>query len=592
MSKSATKMKMPEASQRETTLRLLNYLKPYRSALFTAILTTSFSTLMRVLLPVSMGRILNYIQSTFIGNETFDSSVFWEWMLILLGLNVALGISDMFKERNLVYLSQTLVFNLREDVSEKIPKVPLRYFDQQSTGDLISRMTNDVEKIGRNIQISISQLFDSVLLVTGMLVMMFWVSWEMAVVFFITVPLYFISARLITKHSRQYYTQRSRKTGAMVGYVEENFTGTDLIKAFGFEEQSGRDFSEINTELYDASWRASFLTGVLLPIMTFIGNISYILISVAGAFLVIAGRIMIGDVLVFIQYAQNIRRPLEVIADMANTLQETLASTYRVFEFLDAPEEVEIVTDRIESPINKINFNAVDFGYDKDQPVIQGLNLEVDRNETIAIVGHTGAGKSTLINLLLRYYDVDSGTIKINDVNINDVTRDNLRSFFGVVLQDPWLIQGTITDNIRYGKVDATDEEVIEAAKQAQAHHFIHALPEGYNTQINEEGTNISQGQRQLITIARAFVSDPEILVLDEATSSVDTRTEQLIQRGMANLMEGRTNFVIAHRLSTIVDADTILVMDQGSIVEQGNHHELMALKGTYAELFESQFKD
>lgn len=378
----------------------------------------------------------------------------------------------------------------------------------------------------------------------------------------------------------------------MVGYVEENYTGTDLIKAYNYMDEANAEFGVINRDLYDVSWRASFYSGILLPVMTFIGNLAYVLIAISGSILVIWNRVMIGDILAFIQYSQQIRRPLESIAEMANTLQETLASSERVFEFLDAPVEVEATENELVSPIQTIDFDQISFEYEEGEPVIRNLDLHVKRNDTIAIVGKTGAGKSTLMNLLLRYYDVSRGEIRINGVDINSVPRENLRSFMGVVLQDPWLIQGTIKDNIKYGNPHATDEEIIQAADEARAHHFIQTLPDGYDTVINEEGSNISQGQKQLITIARAFVSDPEILILDEATSSVDTRTEQLIQNGMANLMEGRTNFVIAHRLSTIVDADTILVMDAGDIVEKGSHEELLALDGVYTNLYESQFRE
>ena len=572
--------------------RLLNYLKQYKLVLSLSIFFTVIVTIIQIFTPVLLGTIVNHLQNSFTEGGVIDRSYLILIVGILIGMYIVLAISDVLKERSLVYLSQTLTRDMREEVSTKIKKIPLSYFDGQSTGDLISRTTNDIVKIGNNIQLSVSQIFSSLLLSAGILIMMFVISWELALVFLLTVPLNFLSVRFITNHTRSYFADKSSRLGKMVGYVEETFTGTDLIKAFNYVDQSNIEFGTINSNLYDVSWRASFMSGILLPIMTFIGNLAYVLIAIVGSVLVIGSRILIGDILAFIQYAQDIRRPLETIAEMANTLQETIASSDRVFEFLDAPEEDEVNDHDIQSPIETISFRDVDFAYEEGKKVIENLNLEVHQNETIAIVGHTGAGKSTLINLLLRYYDVTSGAICINDTNIQTVTRNNLRQYFGVVLQDPWLIQGSILDNIQYGNADATEEEITKAAKQAYAHHFISALPDGYLTDINEEGTNISQGQRQLLTIARAFVSDPEILILDEATSSVDTRTEQLIQKAMANLMVGRTNFVIAHRLSTIVDADMILVMANGEIVEKGSHEELLEKNGTYADLYTSQFKE
>lgn len=572
--------------------RLLNYLGRYKAVLIISLVFTVIVTAVQVFTPVVLGRILNHLQIAFRDNVPVDLQLILRIVMLLIGMYLVLALADIVKERTLVYLSQRLVKDLRSEVSVKIKKVPLKYFDNQSTGDLISRMTNDIDKMGHNIQISVSQMFASLMLVIGILMMMVTISWILSLAFLLTVPLSFFATRFITSRSRHFFQEKSRGLGQMVGFVEENFTGTDLIKAFSYEEQSDEDFSQINDNLYEVSWRASFMSGVLLPVMTFIGNLAYVTIAIIGSLLVISGSILIGDVLAFLQYSQNIRRPIEVIAEMANQLQETLASAERVFQFLDAPEEVENYQNQLVAPIDTIVFDQVNFAYERDKPVIKNLNLHVKRNETVAIVGHTGAGKSTIINLLMRFYDVSAGQILINDTDIRKVPHENLRSFFGMVLQDTWLIQGTIFDNIRYGNLKASKEAVIEAAKQAHAHHFISSLPDGYETLINEEGNNLSQGQRQLITIARAFVSDPDILILDEATSSVDTRTERMIQSAMSNLMDGRTNFVIAHRLSTIVDADVILVMDKGHIVEQGNHDQLLKQSGAYADLYHSQFMD
>ncbi|MGO2852454.1 MAG: ABC transporter ATP-binding protein [Tetragenococcus koreensis] len=576
----------------QTVKRLFSYLKNYKKILLLSLTMTVISTIMEVAAPIVMGSILNHLQTAITDQTSLDFNFIIKTTLLLAGLYILLALSNIVVERMLVQLSQSLIKIMRTEVSDKISKVPLSFFDQHSTGDLLSRITNDVEAIGRNVQLSVSQIVNSLLMFVGIIAMMLYISPLLFLVFFITVPLNILATRIIMGRSQKYFRAKSERLGAMVGYVEENFTGTDLIKAYNYQDQSNQEFKEYNDRLFDVSYRASFMAGVLNPVMTFIGNVAYVLIAIVGGLLIVNGTIMVGDVLAFMQYSQNIRRPIDVIAEMANTLQETIASSNRVFQFLDAPEEVEDTTNRIEDPFEEIELDHIGFEYEKGQPVIQDLSLTVKQGETVAIVGHTGAGKTTLVNLLLRFYDVTKNKIMINGINIRTVPRDNLRSLFGMVLQDTWLIQGTVYDNILYGNINATEDEVIQASKEAHANHFIETLPNGYQTVLNEDATNISQGQRQLLTIARAFVSDPAILILDEATSSVDTRTEQLIQQAMANLMKGRTNFVIAHRLSTIVDADKILVMDQGDIVEQGSHEELLAKNGVYAELYNSQFSE
>ncbi|GMA07282.1 ABC transporter [Tetragenococcus halophilus subsp. flandriensis] len=576
----------------QTVKRLFSYLKNYKKILLLSLTMTIISTIMEVAAPIVMGSILNHVQSAMTSQTSLDFNYVLQTALLLTALYIFLALSKIVVERLLVRLSQSLIRIMRTEVSDKIKKVPLSFFDQHSTGDLLSRITNDVEAIGRNVQLSVSQIVNSMLMFVGIIIMMVFISPILFLVFFITVPLNILATKIIMGRSQKYFRAKSERLGAMVGYVEENFTGTDLIKAYNYQDQSNEEFRAFNGRLFDVSYRASFMAGILNPVMTFIGNVAYVLIAIVGGLLVVNGTIMVGDVLAFMQYSQNIRRPIDVIAEMANTLQETIASSNRVFQFLDAPEEVEDTSHRIEGPIEEIKFDHIGFEYEPGQPVIGDLTLTIKQGETIAIVGHTGAGKTTLVNLLLRFYDVTRNRILINGIDIRTVPRDNLRSFFGMVLQDTWLTQGTVYDNILYGKVDATEDEVIQASKEAHAHHFIETLPNGYRTVLNEDATNISQGQRQLLTIARAFVSDPDILILDEATSSVDTRTEQLIQQAMANLMKGRTNFVIAHRLSTIVDADKILVMDQGDIVEQGSHKELLAKNGIYTELYNSQFSE
>lgn len=575
-----------------TILRIISYLKNYKAFLFLAIFLTIGSSIFEIISPKLMGNITTRIFE----NLKMKTSIDFDYVIkicLIMGL-VYLGqaIFEFFRGRILVDVTQDLIAKFRREISEKVKYIPTSYFDKNKTGDLLSRMTNDVETLGKNLQQTISSILSSIVLIVGILFVMIKISPTLTLVFLFTLPMTYFSTKFISNKSQGYFRRKSKGLGSMVGFVEENFSGSELIKAFNYEKRAEREFLEINDNLYEVSYRASFMTGIMLPIMTFISNLGYVMLSIVGGLLVLSGKLFVGDIQAVIQYVRRLSNPIEQLAEMASIFQASIAAAERVFEFLDQEPEEEIVKDEIKKPVEDIEFKNVYFSYDKKKPVINNLNLEVEKNKTVAIVGSTGAGKTTIVNLLMRFYDIDRGFIKINGKNIRDVSRKNLRSLFGMVLQDSWLFRGTIYENILYGREDATREEVIEAAKKAYCHSFIEKLPKGYDTVLNEEASNISQGQRQLLTIARALLSDPEILILDEATSSVDTRTEALIQKAMKNLLHERTNFVIAHRLSTIVNSDVILVLDKGDIVEKGNHRELLAKKGVYADLYNSQFKD
>lgn len=575
-----------------TILRIISYLKNYKAFLFLAIFLTIGSSIFEIISPKLMGNITTRIFE----NLKMKTSIDFDYVIkicLIMGL-VYLGqaIFEFFRGRILVDVTQDLIAKFRREISEKVKYIPTSYFDKNKTGDLLSRMTNDVETLGKNLQQTISSILSSIVLIVGILFVMIKISPTLTLVFLFTLPMTYFSTKFISNKSQGYFRRKSKGLGSMVGFVEENFSGSELIKAFNYEKRAEKEFLEINDNLYEVSYRASFMTGIMLPIMTFISNLGYVMLSIVGGLLVLSGKLFVGDIQAVIQYVRRLSNPIEQLAEMASIFQASIAAAERVFEFLDQEPEEEIVKDEIKKTVEDIEFKNVYFSYDKKKPVINNLNLEVEKNKTVAIVGSTGAGKTTIVNLLMRFYDIDRGFIKINGKDIRDVSRKNLRSLFGMVLQDSWLFRGTIYENILYGREDATREEVIEAAKKAYCHSFIEKLPKGYDTVLNEEASNISQGQRQLLTIARALLSDPEILILDEATSSVDTRTEALIQKAMKNLLHERTNFVIAHRLSTIVNSDVILVLDKGDIVEKGNHRELLAKKGVYADLYNSQFKD
>ena len=579
-------------NKNNTILRIISYLKNYKGALFLAIFLTIGSSIFEIISPKLMGNITTRIFENLKMKTSIDFDFVIKICIIMGIVYIFQAVFEFFRGRILVDVTQDLIARFRREISEKVKYIPTSYYDKNKTGDLLSRMTNDVETLGKNLQQTISSILSSIVLIVGILFVMIKISPTLTLVFLFTLPMTYFSTKFISSKSQGYFRRKSKGLGSMVGFVEENFSGSELIKAFNYEERAEREFLDINDNLYEVSYRASFMTGIMLPIMTFISNLGYVMLSIVGGLLVVSGKLFVGDIQAVIQYVRRLSNPIEQLAEMASIFQASIAAAERVFEFLDQEPEVEIVKDKIKRPVEDIVFKNVYFSYDKERPVINDLNLQVEKNKTVAIVGSTGAGKTTIVNLLMRFYDIDRGSIEINGSDIRDVSRKNLRSLFGMVLQDSWLFRGTIYENILYGREDATREEVIEAAKKAYCHSFIEKLPKGYDTMLNEEASNISQGQRQLLTIARALLSDPEILILDEATSSVDTRTEALIQKAMKNLLHERTNFVIAHRLSTIVNSDVILVLDKGDIVEKGNHRELLARRGVYAELYNSQFKD
>ena len=489
-------------------------------------------------------------------------------------------------------VTQSAIFELRADVDRKIGRLPLSYFDSHPRGDLLSRVTNDIDNVSTTLQQVLTQLITSVLTVVGVLAIMFWMSPLLAGVSLLTVPLSFIVTMLIARRSQKQFAAQWEWTGALNGHVEQMYTGHDLVKVFGHSERAVEEFDDLNGRMYEASFRAQFISGIIQPSMMFISNLNYVLISVIGGFQVAAGAMPLGDVQAFIQYARQFQMPITQIASVVNLMQSGVASAERVFELLDAQDETpDPEQPAAPDPVRgRVVFEDVAFRYVPDKPLIHELDLVVEPGESCAIVGPTGAGKTTLVNLLMRFYDVDSGRITLDGVETRAMTRDALRGCFGMVLQDTWLFGGTIRENIAYGAADASDEQVMAAARAAYVDHFVRTLPDGYDTVLDDEASNVSAGEKQLITIARAFLSDPAILILDEATSSVDTRTEVLVQKAMARLRSGRTSFIIAHRLSTIRDADTILVMEDGAIVEQGDHSALMGVRGAYARLYESQF--
>ncbi|MFL5776655.1 MAG: ABC transporter ATP-binding protein, partial [Chloroflexota bacterium] len=491
-------------------------------------------------------------------------------------------------------VTQRSVLRLRTEVDEKLGRLPLRYFDSHPRGDLLSRVTNDIDNIGQSLQQALTQIITSLLTIVGVLIMMLLINPLLAVVSLLVVPVSMVATVLIVRRSQRQFVAQWATTGALNGHVEETHTGHAIVKAFGRQREAIERFEEENERLYEASRKAQFISGTIQPVLTFVSNVNYVAIAVFGGLQVATGQMSLGDVVAFIQYSRQFTFPIIQLASVVNVLQSAVASAERVFELLDEAEESVDPVDApaFLEPVGSVAFEDVSFRYEPDKPLIDDLNLAVNAGQTVAIVGPTGAGKTTLVNLLMRFYELDGGRITVDGIDTRDLTRDGLRRAFGMVLQDTWLFHGTIRENIAYGRLDASDEEIHAAADAAHVEHFVKTLPDGFETVIDDDATNLSAGEKQLLTIARAFLADPPILILDEATSSVDTRTEVLIQRAMARLMRGRTTFVIAHRLSTIRDADTILVMDRGAIVEQGDHEELLARRGFYYDLYNSQFAE
>ncbi|MBF4694983.1 ABC transporter ATP-binding protein [Fusibacter ferrireducens] len=605
-----------------TLKRLGTYLKPERTRFVLVFLLAIMSTIFTISGPKIMGKATTKLGEAIIGlyshqiklmyaiqqnmpQSTIDAIknqpvplVDFEYIgKVLLLLIVLYIISALFRFAMSYIMSsvaQSTVYNMRKDVKSKLDRLPLKYYDGHSHGDVLSRITNDMETIATTLQQSLTQLIVSLVSVVGILIMMLTISPVMTLIALLTLPMSMLITVIIAKNSQKYFSKQQKTLGELNGHVEEMYTGHKIVKAFGHEEASVEKFVDINHELYDVAWKAQFMSGIVFPALNFVNNLGYVLVCVVGGLLVAKKKIEIGDIQAFIQYIRQFTQPIVQIANITNIIQSTIASAERVFEVLDEEEEIEDIEDSqdIKDFKGQVEFDHVKFGYVADQTLMEDINIEVEAGHTIAIVGPTGAGKTTLVNLLMRFYELNGGAIRIDGVDISHMKRGDLRQLFGMVLQDTWLFKGTIRDNIAYGRENATEEEIIRAADLAHAHHFIMTLPEGYDTILNEEASNISQGQKQLLTIARAILADPRILILDEATSNVDTRTEVLIQKAMGNLMQGRTSFVIAHRLSTIRDAELILVMNQGTIIEQGNHHELLEKEGFYANLYNSQFSE
>ena len=582
-----------------TTKKLIkNYLANYKISLMIVFIFAVGSTIFSVIGPKILGNATTEIYTGLIGKIYGTGGINFEKianiLLTLLALYIASAAFSIIQGFTMTGIAQKLTYKLRSDLTKKINRLPMNYFDKKTNGEVLSVLTNDIDTLSMNLNQSITQIITSICTLVGILIMMLSISVTMTIVSIIILPITAFVVKKIVGKSQKYFKKQQDYLGHVNGQVEEVFSGHTIVKVFNGEEEANLNFKKANDELYHSAWKSQFLSGVMYPVMNFIGNIGYVCVAILGGYLAANGRITVGNIQSFIQYNKQFTQPIVQIAQVSSMLQSMVAAAERIFEFLEEEEEIQ----KVENPVSiegikgNVEFDHVHFGYNENKIIINDFNAKIKEGQKIAIVGPTGAGKTTIVKLLMRFYDVNSGEINIDGHNIKDFKRGELRSLFGMVLQDTWLFEGTIKDNIKYGKQDATDSEVIEAAKAAHVHHFIKTLPNSYDMVLNEESSNISQGQKQLLTIARVILTDPKILILDEATSSIDTRTEEQIQSAMDNLMKGRTSFIIAHRLSTIRNADLILVMNQGDIVEQGTHEELLAKQGFYADLYNSQFQD
>jgi ATP-binding cassette subfamily B multidrug efflux pump len=582
-----------------TMAKLLRYLSSYKWRFLVVMIFAVASTVFNIIGPKILGkattRLFEGAVAMLRGTGTgIDFVYIGNILAMLAGLYIAAAVFSFIQGWIMTDVSMKITYRFRKDISQKINRLPISYFDRTSQGEVLSRVTNDVDTVSQSLNQSLTQIITSVITMIGVLVMMFSISWLMTLVVMVILPISAVFITVIVRHSQKYYKQQQEYLGHVNGHVEEMFGGHVVVKAFNGEKRSVEKFNGLNNTLYNSAWKAQFMSGLMMPIMNFVGNLGYVAVAVLGGVLAFRNLITVGDIQAFIQYVRNFTQPITQIANISNVLQQTAAASERVFEFLAEAEETPDTTNPVElSKVEgHVEFRNVRFGYTPEKTIITDFSAEILPGQKIAIVGPTGAGKTTMVKLLMRYYDIQGGTILVDGHDIRDFTRDGLRDKFGMVLQDSWLYNASIMENIRYGKLDATDEEVYQAARVANVDHFIRTMPDGYNMVLDEETSNISQGQKQLLTIARAVLSQPAILILDEATSSVDTRTEVLIQKAMDNLMQGRTSFIIAHRLSTIRNADRILVMDKGDIVEQGTHEELLQKDGFYASIYNSQFEE